>query len=323
MDEIGATFSASIFGKRFRHFYYEKKKIAEHAINKTTKIVDSDSENKTFFLIIESGTTMFSLFPAITRHLEDKDIRNKWKERICIITNNIPGAQYLMKNCKENPLSDHSKMAVNCFLMPGIVNSNLAATECNNDLFTKAFEFLEKHKFGNKKHEVIGFLTGHHIVPYVDENKNKYFYPVTREEIHKTIKEQIVEKSQKIFLIAPLMNFSFADCNLLNRVCIHEKGPKEKNYKVIKVPKEKLTFFTTQRNNPKDIFSKFSNILHALLRERYGSEYGEIVNFDLPDYLKDDFKRRLSFEIPDEDLQLSYLENKNIWDKDWCDAQKE
>ncbi len=325
MDEIGATFSASIFGKRFRHFYYEKKKIAEHVIGKIYKLDEDENKKvKKYFLIIESGTTMFSLFPEITKLLRNIEIKKYWNEHIYIITNNIPGAQYLMKNCKENPSDDDSKMAIDCFLMPGVVDSNLAATECNNPeySFKKLINSItNKENIKQDEYRVIGFLTGHHIIP---DDCNKKFYPVTSEIKHKEIKELIVEASHEIYLLAPLMQFSFADECVLNNT--HKRLEKNKKYEIVKIGDDKeLVFFTSKRSGSCE-FSAFSTALHTLLGEWYkkgNKQYVETVNFELSEYIKNDPERQLRYEIPDEDLRYLYeKEGINIWSKEWCDAHK-
>lgn len=328
MDEMGVTFSASIFGKRFKHFYFEKKAIAKRVIKELDKLVNENNDTK-YYLIIESGTTMFSLFPEITRHLEylnnedeqKKKKWEKWQKHVCIITNNIPGAQYLMKNCKENPSNDDSEMAIDCYLMPGKVNSDLAATECNvpEYSFKKLIE-LTKNKSDNNK--VIGFLTGHHIVR---SNSNNKFYPVTSEETHKKIKEEIAQASDEIYLIAPLMQFSCADVDALKNA--YTAINKQKKYNTIDIPENKsITVFTSKRGNEyKYKFKDFSDAIHRCLQFLYGHNYIKIVeDFKLCNHINYTYTpSELQLEIPDEDLRALYGTGKmNVWDKDRCDAQK-
>ncbi|MBF8275579.1 MAG: Chaperone protein HtpG [Candidatus Brocadiaceae bacterium] len=229
MDEMGAAFSASIFGKRFKHFYFEKKAIAKRVIEELDKTIKYANGNTRYYLVIESGTMMFALFPEITRHLEDKISREMWKKHVTIITNNIPGAQYLMKICKENPSDDDSKMAIDCFLLPGQIDSKLVATEWNDTEYPLENLISSiNHNSGQQcQNKVIGFITGHHIVR-TSKGGNVTFCPVTRETIHQKIKEKIANASHKIYLIAPLMQFSLKDVDYLKEAYVAIIGYKQR-----------------------------------------------------------------------------------------------
>lgn len=310
MDEIGASFFPSIFGKRCKHFYFEKKAIAKKVIEELDNLVNENNDTK-YYLIIESGTTMFSLFPEIARHLEDEKTRKIWKECVSIITNNLPGAQYLMKNCKGNPSDDDSVMAINCYLMPGIVDSDLVATECKGSIK----DIIKSLNVSKGAYKVIGFLTGHHIVP---NNKKRQFCPVTREGIHKKIKEQIVVASNEIYLLAPLMQFSFADVGLLNSV-YKDIIKKPKDYVPIDIYRKDnpITYITSNRlDRYKYEFKDFSKTLHNKLKEWCGNDRVKITDFKLCGHINHDFSpSELQLEIPEEDLRSPYERGEmNIWD---------
>ena len=68
-----------------------------------------------YCFIIDSGTSMYPLFHEIAEKIKDPSKKEIWKNRVYIISNNLPGVQYLMKNGKEDPNNDNSDIAINCF----------------------------------------------------------------------------------------------------------------------------------------------------------------------------------------------------------------
>jgi hypothetical protein len=221
MDQTGVTYSASVYGTRIGHFFYEKRRIAEDAVDKIEEYIKKNN-SKQYCLIIDSGTTMYPVFQEITNRLSQKKAKELWREKVCIVTNNLPGVQYLMKNAKDDPNDDYSEITISCFLVPGKPLSVYAAITGSESekWLVRLRDFLDTlDTWRDKRTDVtiLGFVTGNYMVRSFVANEVNY-YPVARGEGHVEIKKRMVEISDQVFLLNPLMKFSFASVDLLNRV---------------------------------------------------------------------------------------------------------
>lgn len=284
MDETGITYSASVYGKRIGHFFYEKRKIAEAAVDRVDEYLKKNDSTR-YCLVIDSGTTLYPVFEEIANRLRRGPASRLWRERICIVTNNIPGVQYLMKNAKDSPNDDYSEIAVKCFIIPGKPLSVYAAITGdestrwlqNLKAFLSSKEFtkdLKSNQGDDTDIKVLGFVTGNYMARRVDNNKS-YYYPVARGEGHVEIKRMMVDVSDEVFLLAPLMKFSFASVDLLNRVNGFDvervegerakQHPSRIKYEPVAIPdNKKCVFFTTKRSRDA-IFGQFSHDLYVEL----------------------------------------------------------
>src|SRR5207253_10049387 len=113
-----------------------------------------------------------------------------------------------------------------------------------------------------------GFVTGNYISPR-QAGSRTFYEPVARGEGHVAIKRMMVEVSSEVFLLAPLMKFSFASVDLLNRVNDFDinrveierakRHPKRVKYEPVTIPAGKrCVFFTTMRSRDA-IFGRFSH----------------------------------------------------------------
>lgn len=331
MDETGVTYRASVYGKRIGHFFYEKRLIAREAVNRIDEYLNKN-ESTQYCLLIDSGTTTYPVFQEITNRLHHKTTRELWKSRVCIVTNNIPGMQYLMKNGKDDPNDDYSELIIDCFLVPGKPLSVYAAiTGAESRKWLLALpELLGNWKRSDMKVEVIGFLTGNYMAKHESLGRKNY-YPVARGEGHVEIKNTIVEISDEVFLLSPLMKFSFAGVELLNRVngfdvdrLEHERAkrdPRRVKYEEIAIAdNKKQTFFSTKR--PRDaMFQRFSDDLYYELRDRYGSASILMPEFDikrLNPHIRENPHLEIEREIPHDDLRDKYETcGINVWDHTW------
>lgn len=335
MDETGATYGASVYGKRIRHFFYEKRRLAKEAINSIEARMKENT--KKYCLLIDSGTTMYPLFREMCERLRNRKTAVLWRDRIYIVTNNIPGVQYLMKNAKERPGNDYSEIVLRCLLMPGKPLSVYAA---NTGRETEGWlrgirDFLRREWGGNDdEFEILGFITGNYISAHKDEKDGKIlYYPVARGEGHLEIKKIMSQVSDKVFLIAPLMKFSFANVDTLNLVNDFQinrndwnnarKYPTKVKYEEVEIDPHKCIFFTTNRFDG-DEFAEFSRFLRADLNYSYHPDSIRIVaDFKmrqwLPKYGENVLIRQLELEaeIPHENLRKRYEAGDDIWDKAW------
>jgi len=339
MDETGVTYSASVYGKRIGHFFYEKRKIAEAAVDKVEEYLKSVPD-KHFCLVIDSGTTLYPVFQEISDRLRRGPMSKLWRERICIVTNNIPGIQYLMKNAKDNANDDYSEIAIRCFIIPGKPLSVYAAIIGDESIawLSKLKEFLiSKDVIGiqnvteDKPVEwtVLGFVTGNYIARRVVDNRC-YYFPVARGEGHVEMKRTMVAVSDEVFVLAPLMKFSFASVDLLNRVNGFDidredwqrakHHPRRVKYAPIVVPDNKKCLFFSTRRSRDAIFHAFSHDLFVELVRHYNAERVVVRDFDIRYWnpaIEGNRHFELAREIPHDNLRDKYEKGMNIWDSQW------
>jgi hypothetical protein len=308
MDETGATYVGSIFGKRINHFHYEKKSLAKKAIDYLEDEM-KNSKTKVYCLLIDSGTTMYHLFSEITKRVTEakragnSDIFNMWIMRVFIVTNNLPGIQYMMKHCRDT-IDEYAEVYIKCLLLPGKPLSTYGAVTGSETV-----DFLTKWDKENKLHEkqelhirtiikenlkatnyeIISFITGNYVVRHQYENRElkDSYCPVARGGGHIDIKNEFVKLSDKICILSPLTKFSFATCDELNtynefqideesQPVDAEKTPSKVKYREIellnkKEYKEKCIFFITSREQD-DMFENFSKELASELNRCYNPE---------------------------------------------------
>lgn len=345
MDETGVTYRGSIFGTRINHFSYEKKALARKTIDVLQKELVSDKEMK-FCLLIDSGTTTYDLFCEISDRI--KKIRNDkkskerntildiWMNRIFIITNNLPGIQYLIKNCRIGP-DEYSDLAIKCLLLPGKPLPVYAAVAG-----LETIEFLNKNKIKeriekelgikkNEQYKIISIMSGNYIVRHHDISSGKeLFCPVARGgEIggHYDIKKAFADLSDKIYLISPLTKFSFATCECLNKINGYNINAEERpedarafpdkvKYREIELTSEELiekcNFVLTDRKYP-DIFRNFARDLRREIRKSYGESKINNAAYNIEEVIfsgRDNPKYKdleIEIEIPHENLRNAYL----------------
>jgi hypothetical protein len=335
MDQTGVTYRASVYGKRIGHFFYEKRRLAEEAINRIEEYLRKD-ENTQYCLLIDSGTTLYPVFQEITTRLNQKSKKDLWREKVCIVTNNIPGVQYLMKNGKEDLNDDHSEIIIDCFLIPGkplSVYAAITGSESTKWLLGLK-DFLQTWKRENMDVKVIGLITGNYIARKLVNGRVQY-YPVARGEGHVEIKRTMAEISDEVFLLSPLMKFSFAGVELLNEVNGFDidrqdmenakHNPRRVKYEEISIPdNKKCTFFTTRR--AKDaLFERFSDTLYYELLRSYKAHCIVMPEFDIRYWnpnIEESRQLEIEREIPHDNLRARYLEGTNIWSHGWV-AEKE
>jgi hypothetical protein len=333
MDQTGATYSASVYGNRIGHFYYEKKEIAENAILELENYLKADKITK-YCLLIDSGTTMYPVFQEITKKIHGKN-KDLWKNRICVVTNNIPGIQYLMKNGKKDPKDNYSEILIDCFLIPGKPLSVYAAITGNESIkWLKNFPlFLKEWARNEVPAKTVCFLTGNYMTRGLHNGK-KYYYPAARGEGHVEIKNEMVNICDFIFLLSPLTKFSFAHVSLLNRVndfTIKREdianalnNPRKVEYEEIIIPEDKaIKFFVTNRIKG-NMFNRFGESLFLELIQSYGRENIFMPKIDIKRWIPNVQEKphlELDREIPHETLRKTWKPDENIWELKWVLSQ--
>ncbi|MEN6375883.1 MAG: hypothetical protein ABFD75_14040 [Smithella sp.] len=283
---------------------------------------------------------MFPLFVEIVNELNrDKTFFDN-RGRFCIVSNNIPGIVYIMRYARNNPDDDYSEIQIECFIVPGKPLSVYAAITGDEacDWVANIREILGKSKWRKKNTElvILGFLTGNYMCR---STMNQIpFSPAARGEGHMNFKKTLTSVSDQIFLLAPLMKFSFADVDLLNNVCGYVEefdnnddkniDPKKIKYREVLIPNGKKCILITSKRNKANLFFDFSQSLLEILEEfqisnPYLLEIRCIEHdprFSSTGELWD--KPELEIELPHENLRSAYKEGKNIWDLKWVTKQK-
>lgn len=354
-DESGISYLGSIFGTRINHFYHEKKALAEKAIDVLEEEMLRDEYMK-YCLLIDSGTTMFNVFCEISeRILKERkstignDKFDIWNKRVLIITNNLPGIQYLMKYCKDGS-DEYADLLLKCLLLPGEplpVYAAVTGSETNDSLAENYIRKTIREKLNVKsdeRYKIISFIASNYMVRHPSERSDigDSYCPVARGEGHFALKTRFAELSDEIYLISPLTKFSFAKCeelNKLNGFYIDEKkcpteakeSPEKAMYHEIELItddyRKKSTFFLTDRQKT-DVFWNFAQSLRHELETSYGSEKVIITpNFRLESWISvdrnnDNYRdQEIKKEIPHESLRDAYQMMKKdghfIWDMSW------
>ena len=361
MDETGATYGGSVFGTRINHFYYEKKALARKAIDILQEEVTNNKEMK-YCILIDSGTTTYHLFCEICYRIKNnRNLAEKncfWTDRIVIITNNLPGIQYLMKHCKKE-YDEYSDLLIKCLLLPGeplpvygavtgIDTINFLEKDHIKDRIKDILEVKNVNQF-----QIISFLPSNYMVRHPEKIDGKELYcPVARgggEGGHFDIKNKFAELSDKIYLISPLTKFSFATCedlNRLNKLDIDEKedphaerkNPDRVKYREVELITDELmkkcNFIITDRRAEKDLFWSFANELRKSLEKSYSKNKIYIANYNVEQWIPVDIKNpyytdlEMKREIPHTNLRNAYLEKKTdgrhfIWDYSWVYRREE
>lgn len=337
-DDIEILYEKSMYGTRIDHFRSEKELLASKVVSWIHDTYISNTCLK-ICLLIDSGSTTYHIFKEISSRLNhNKEERETWSKRVCIVTNNLPGSQYLLINCKKDPLKERSETAIPCFLLPGRTLSEYVAVASyetvswvSNDNKTQTNtksrmqDALEREwKCSNDEYKIISLISANYISYHAeDKNYKEGFWPVARGKGHFEVKEAFVSESDEVILISPLMKFSFAKVDLLNKAnnfeylqtsAEAEEYPSKVMYKEIPIDNYRCIWFTTTRNE-KYIFSKFSKELVSKLQKLYPIDHVHTFDYDLGKYVNLQLNAEIDVEIPHGVLRHNYP-NYNLWDKD-------
>ncbi|MFX0095139.1 MAG: hypothetical protein ACFFBD_25620 [Candidatus Hodarchaeota archaeon] len=158
----------SVFESRKSHFKEEKQFLAEQVVNIIIDIhlnvkenIDSTNEKQTstsasekkiqkkIILLLDSGSTLLPVFEKLCKHRIFKRFRGL-RDNIIIITNNIEGIQFLLKNSIEGKKGP--KPPFKCIIPSGCVNSTYSAILASEDLARDEKQrFIEVQQKGKNK----------------------------------------------------------------------------------------------------------------------------------------------------------------------------
>jgi len=343
-----------------------------------------NNSQKNYCFLIDSGTTLYHLFFEICERIRDPGFYERWKNHVCIVTNNLPGIQFFMKNCKNNPSDEYSEIIIPCYLLPGKPLSVYGAVTgdeaCDwlekkrpkdslKDKILKGnnnceLEQSELEKYLNdmwkdrKNYRIISLMSANYIVRESRAGHTDSFYPVARGEGHTKIKYRFSEVADSIFILSPLMKYSFATVDELNdendlkcaefepepeplkifkRIDDANIVPSKVKYTLVRIEKdyEKCTFFTMERA-PDNLFHMFGDVLTHKLKESYNDRVVTTicdVSKWIPKNCQNEnfYELQLKAEIPHRVLRDKYKskkigtekeKNPYIWDTSWIELSK-
>lgn len=357
--ETGEMYKGSIFGNRISHFSYEKQCLAKKAIEALESEIKTNKEKK-YCLLIDSGSTMYYLFLEICerikilRNIQNSEDLEIWTQRVFIITNNLPGIQYLMKYCRRD-FDEYADLLINCLLIPGEPLPVYAAVTGPVSLdFLKEENIRQiirnKMDVEEGNYKIISLLTANYMVRHSDTKSTirDSYCPVARKGGHFDLKIAFSKLSDEIYLISPLTKFSFATCEELNKVngfyinevnepILAKMHPELVKYREIELIDEKsrgkCTYITTKRET-NDLFCQFSDELLSRLATSYGKKKVIVSReFILEQSIRikreeDSYKdHEITKEIPHSSLRDAYKKMKKdgyfIWDTAWITNPRE
>ncbi len=241
-------YSQTLFGDRSSHFREEKENIASRFVPLLLSRCKSliEKEEKNIYLILDSGTTLLPFFTLLGKRsvqAYDNNDKNPWIDKITIITNNLPGIETLMEVGRPKHTNRYSRLAVNCHLLPGVplpIYSAVTGEETEKAL-------IELHKqvkdsIGDKA-IFIGITTGNWI--RIRKSDPRCPIPLARGEGHLKLKQELLNASDELFVIAPLgkifANSSLKSVNRLLGLKSEDIDPEKKEYDELNIDDNKAS----------------------------------------------------------------------------------
>jgi len=178
---------------------YLCKKFAPILAQRCKHILEQD-ETAYIYLIIDSGTTLYPMFEEMAKYFMDHNSAF-WKERLLIVTNNLPGIQLYMESARTSPRNRYSELVVDCYILPGapLPAYSAIAGKSTRDALS---QLKERAKNENKKPVFIGLITGNFIRL---RNSNPHCpIPLSRGPEHHEFKVHLMDSCEEIFVLAPL-----------------------------------------------------------------------------------------------------------------------
>lgn len=248
----------TLFGERVGHFHDEKDYLAEkflpHLLRRCRALVESGNEVK---LLIDSGTTLYPLLTQLGHAaVRAHENREKWIEKVEVVTNNLPGMEALMDSGRSNPNNRYSPLAIKCQLLPGAplpVYSALTGKKAEEAIANL------KSESDPTKTVFIGLVTGNWI--RLRRTQPVCPVPMARGEGHKAFKEALVNASDEVYVIATLgkvfFQFSLHEVNRALGFKEEHADPDRKPYEEVTIDDAKAShvkLVTTSREQGRVLF---------------------------------------------------------------------
>lgn len=249
----------TLFAERWGHFRKEKEFIANNFIHLLLRHLRTLSlEKSKVYLIIDSGTTLYPFFKKFGQETVSCYLnKEEWIKKLCIITNNLPGIDALMKYGRIQPNNRYSELAIDCRLLPGAplpVYSAVTGAET-----TQALESYRTK--GEENCCFLGLLTGNWI--RVRRSEPSCPVPLARGKGHIEFKQAVIDSCDEIFVVSPLGKLFVGpgpeDLNKILNFGVQFKNPDWQPYKEVHINDTKakvVSLVTTSREKKSFIASE-------------------------------------------------------------------
>ena len=156
----------TLFTERLTYYPLEKEYLADQfapiLLKRCKHLIEKDNYKYTVYLIIDSGTTLYSLFAKLAEHarvyISTGNKENEWINNLNIVTNNLPGLLLFMDKGRLDLYSRYAGLAINCILLPGVPLPIYSAVTGKETV-----EALKKIKDDQKDAIFIGIVTGNWV----------------------------------------------------------------------------------------------------------------------------------------------------------------
>jgi hypothetical protein len=201
------------YGKRTEHFLQEKEFLAdrfgEYLWARLKHL------NQATILLIDSGTTLYPFFSKFGRLAVNASTPGRdWIKNLMVITNNLAGVEWLMKNGKASD-DKWAEVALPCIMLPGTpLPTYYAATGIPTDhRFSGVLEMLQPNLIletlrATCNCKVIALVTGNWV--RIRNHFPHYPVPLARGRGHLDIKQAMINCADEVYVVAPLGKI-FAD----------------------------------------------------------------------------------------------------------------
>jgi hypothetical protein len=276
------------FGDRFDHFIDEKEFIAQRfAPWLLRRVVHLQAENRTVWLIFDSGTTIYWPFRVLLRELKTQtDVRN-----LTILTNNIPGIEQFFSVCRpeKNPthvtVSNDVAARVTCKLLPGD-----ALWEYDAVTGEETNAMLIELRRKNPKAIFIGLTTGNWVQLAGRPPANPVC--LARGSGHPEFKKELMASCDEVYVLSPLgkliANKNLSDINRAFKLDAKQQDPQKKPYLAVSLPTarnktgqsyraptreaQRVSLVSTTRENSNALLIDHAREVKRLLVQSVGTE---------------------------------------------------
>lgn len=260
--------SQTLFAERWDHFKKEKEFIADKFTDllvRRLKHLAKDHDKK-IFLLIDSGTTLYPFFERLGKIMASLHFQHEdWKEKIVLVTNNLPGVDSLMQHGRVYPNFRYTPLAIECKLLPGAPLPVYSAVTGKDTI-----SFLENLKKETENPYLLSLTTGNWI--RIRRTEPACPVPLARGKGHLEFKQALLDVSDEIYVISPLGKiFVRADPAAVNKTLNfkdQKENPEFHEYKETKIDNskaQKVSLVSTSRDR-----SRILSELSIRLKSRLG-----------------------------------------------------
>lgn len=310
----------SLFGLRFRHFYDEKRAIADIFVRELEKTITEMNDNQKnrgkIRLLLDSGTTIFPIFSMLMNRKKNRLLT----ESIEIVTNNVSGLAIIMKYGQRDDGDPHSRPAYKVLSVSGEPLTAFWAIlpDKPGEVLGRALNRTDKQS--GKRPITIAVTTSN----YLKSDGKSLFVRIPK---HLEFKKTIMDIADRIYILFPLGKMLDATVKDMNDKLVSARNKKndDRLYRELQIPFNKgrcITFITTKRFPGDHLYSHFVSVednLTKLKKKREGKSGCNIETiflndneFSMANLCNKELAREEELEMPHKDHR-QYLRSWLKW----------